>query len=110
MTATKGFDDVIAGLPSWMVPSRRLLRRLQAKALALLCATSLAVTSVLPARAQPISLIRDTEVEELLKDYSRPIFRAAGLEAQNIDMRIVQSDAFNAFVMDGRNVFTPRFG
>jgi predicted Zn-dependent protease len=60
---------------------------------------------VLPATAQRLNLIRDTEIEELLKDYSRPIFRAAGLESQNIDMRIVQSDSFNAFVMDGRNVF-----
>ena len=88
-----------------VVPSGSLLRRLRTRAVAVLCAASVAVTSVLPASAQPISLIRDTEVEELLKDYSRPIFRAAGLEAQNIDMRIVQSDSFNAFVMDGRNVF-----
>jgi predicted Zn-dependent protease len=105
VTATKGFANLIADLPAMLVPSRRLLRSLRTRGLAMLCAASVAVTSVLPAGAQPISLIRDTEVEELLKDYSRPIFRAAGLEAQNIDMRIVQSDAFNAFVMDGRNVF-----
>ena len=105
MTATKGFDHLIADLVSRVVPSRSLLRGLRTRSLAVLCAASVAVTSVLPARAQPVSLIRDTEVEELLKDYSRPIFRAAGLESQNIDMRIVQSDSFNAFVMDGRNVF-----
>lgn len=105
MTATKGFDDLIAGLFFKVAPSRRLLRRLRTSFLAALCAVSVAVSSVLPASAQRISLIRDTEVEELLKDYSRPIFRAAGLGAQNIDMRIVQSDSFNAFVMDGRNVF-----
>ena len=29
--------------------------------------------------AQGIPLIRDTETENLLKDYSRPIFKAAGL-------------------------------
>jgi len=105
VTATKGFDHLIADLVSRVVPSRSLLRALRTRSLAVLCAASVAVTSVLPARAQPVSLIRDTEVEELLKDYSRPIFRAAGLESQNIDMRIVQSDSFNAFVMDGRNVF-----
>jgi predicted Zn-dependent protease len=105
VTATKGFDHLIADLVSRVVPSRSLLRGLRTRSLAVLCAASVAVTSVLPARAQPVSLIRDTEVEELLKDYSRPIFRAAGLESQNIDMRIVQSDSFNAFVMDGRNVF-----
>jgi predicted Zn-dependent protease len=108
VTATKGFANLIADLPSMVGLSHSLLRRLRrlrTRGLAVLCAASVALTSVLPARAQPISLIRDTEVEELLKDYSRPIFRAAGLEAQNIDMRIVQSDSFNAFVMDGRNVF-----
>lgn len=105
MTATQSFDDVVGDLFVKMGPSRRLLRRLGSSLLAVLCAVSLTLSSVLPASAQRISLIRDTEVEELLKDYSRPIFRAAGLEAQNIDMRIVQSDSFNAFVMDGRNVF-----
>ena len=50
-------------------------------------------------------LIRDTEVENLLNDYARPIFRAAGLGTGRITMRIVRSDAFNAFVIDGRNVF-----
>lgn len=105
VTATKGFDDLIAHRCSRLAPSRRRLRRLGSGFLTVLCAVSVAVSSVLPACAQRISLIRDTEVEELLKDYSRPIFRAAGLESQNIDMRIVQSDAFNAFVMDGRNVF-----
>ena len=54
--------------------------------------------------AQGIPLIRDTETENLLKDYSRPIFRAAGL-GSHITMRIVKSDAFNAFVVDGLNVF-----
>ena len=54
--------------------------------------------------AQGIPLIRDTETENLLKDYSRPIFKAAGL-GSHITMRIVKSDSFNAFVVDGLNVF-----
>src|SRR5690606_36410422 len=52
-----------------------------------------------------ISLIRDTEIEALLNDYSQPIFRAAGLGTGRVKVRIVNSDSFNAFVMDGRNVF-----
>jgi predicted Zn-dependent protease len=58
-----------------------------------------------PAAAQGIPLIRDTEIERLLEDYSLPIFRAAGLGSQNIAIRIVRHDSFNAFVVDGRNVF-----
>ena len=63
------------------------------------------VAFVPPAAAQNIPLIRDTEIENLLNDYARPIFRAGGLGSGRIKVRIVQSDAFNAFVLDGRNVF-----
>jgi predicted Zn-dependent protease len=55
--------------------------------------------------AQGLPLIRDTEIENLLKDYARPIFKVAGLSAQNITMRIIRHDSFNAFVADGHNVF-----
>jgi predicted Zn-dependent protease len=54
--------------------------------------------------AQGIPLIRDAETEKLLKDYSRPIFKAAGL-GSHITMRIVRHESFNAFVIDGLNVF-----
>jgi predicted Zn-dependent protease len=54
--------------------------------------------------AQGIPLIRDAEIENLLKDYSRPIFRAAGL-GSHITVRIVKADNFNAFVIDGNNVY-----
>ncbi len=64
-----------------------------------------ALASAVPSAAQGIPLIRDTEIELLLKDYARPLFKAAGLGSQNISMRIVRHDSFNAFVADGRNVF-----
>ena len=72
-----------------------------ALALAYVLAATAATT---PAAAQGIPLIRDTEVENLLKDYSRPIFKVAGL-GTHITMRIVRHDSFNAFVVDGLNVF-----
>ncbi len=64
-----------------------------------------ALAPAAPARAQNLPLIRDTEIENLLNDYARPIFHAAGLGSGRIRVRIVQNDAFNAFVLDGRNVF-----
>jgi predicted Zn-dependent protease len=64
-----------------------------------------ALTSAKPAAAQNLPLIRDTEIENLLADYSAPIFRAAGLGTGRIKVRIVQNDMFNAFVLDGHNVF-----
>ena len=55
--------------------------------------------------AQGLPLIRDTEIERLLNDYSRPIFDAAGLGGGRVAIRIVRSRIYNAFVVDGRNVF-----
>lgn len=74
---------------------------------ATLALAALAASTIYPARAnaQYLSFIRDTEIETLLNDYSRPIFKAAGLGAQSIAMRIVKHETFNAFVLDGQNVF-----
>lgn len=66
-------------------------------------AVPLAISS--PAAAQALPLIRDTEIEALLTDYAKPIFRAAGLGSGRVTVRIVRNDAFNAFVLDGSNVF-----
>jgi predicted Zn-dependent protease len=57
------------------------------------------------ASAQGLPLIRDAESEQLLRDYTRPILRAAGLEKQNIQMVIINEPSFNAFVADGRRIF-----
>ncbi|MBV5268871.1 MAG: M48 family metalloprotease, partial [Afipia sp.] len=50
-------------------------------------------------------LLRDAETEQLLRDYTRPILRAAGLEKQNIQVVIINDPTFNAFVADGRRIF-----
>ena len=55
--------------------------------------------------AQGLRFIRDAEIEDLLAAYSRPIFKAAGLGSQGVKVRIIQDSSFNAFVLDGRNVF-----
>jgi predicted Zn-dependent protease len=83
------------------------------RALALVTALAVAASgdgpAVAPARAQDIPrgapLIRDTEIEQLLRDYSAPILRAAGLAKQNVKVVILNDRTFNAFVMDGRHIF-----
>ena len=83
------------------------------RALALVTALAVAAAGggpvVAPARAQDIPrgapLIRDTEIEQLLRDYSAPVLRAAGLAKQNVRIVILNDRAFNAFVMDGRHIF-----
>ena len=62
----------------------------------------------LPAKAQQgpgPRLLRDTEIEQLLRDYTRPILRTAGLEKHNIQVSIINDPTFNAFVADGRRIF-----
>jgi predicted Zn-dependent protease len=49
--------------------------------------------------------LRDAETEQLLREYTRPILRAAGLEKQNIQIVIINDPSFNAFVADGRRIF-----
>ena len=70
-------------------------------------AAALAFAPISAAFAQdkPPSVIRDTEAEQLLRDYTRPILRAAGLEKQNIQVVIIHDSTFNAFVADGRRIF-----
>lgn len=57
-----------------------------------------------PRQAGP-AVIRDAEIEDLLRDYTRPILRAAKLGAQNIEVVIIGDRNFNAFVADGRRIF-----
>ena len=52
-----------------------------------------------------LPLIRDAEIEQLLRDYTQPILKAAGLAQQNIQVIIINDRSFNAFVMDGRRIF-----
>jgi predicted Zn-dependent protease len=84
------------------------LRRKTSGLTAASVAAALALGPVAPVHAQqergPPTL-RDTETEQLLREYTRPILRVAGLERQNIQMVIVNDSAFNAFVADGRRIF-----
>jgi predicted Zn-dependent protease len=86
-------------------PASRRPARWRPASLAVIYAISASMAAISPAAAQNLPLIRDTEIENLLKDYSIPIFKAAGLGSQNIAMRIVNHESFNAFVVDGHNVF-----
>ncbi|AMN42806.1 M48 family metalloprotease [Rhodoplanes sp. Z2-YC6860] len=83
-----------------------------AHAVAVLAAVAVAVAPLpvpRPAYAQSIPrgipLIRDAEIEQLLRDYTIPILRVAGLAQQNVQVVIIQDRSFNAFVMDGRHIF-----
>lgn len=76
-------------------------------ALACVAASHLAVLSVSPASAQsaPSGIIRDTEIENLVRDYANPIFKVAGISKGTIDIILLGDRSFNAFVTNGRRMF-----
>ncbi len=95
-------------------PIRTRHRAPAARAIAVLTAIALCASgggpAVAPARAQEAALrglpvVRDAEIEQLLRDYAQPILQAAGLAKQNVRVVVLGDRSFNAFVMDGRHIF-----
>ena len=74
----------------------------------MLTAAALAAASI-PAAAQQGGggppIIRDAEIEQLLREYTQPILKAAGLAQQNVRVVIINDRSFNAFVADGHRIF-----
>ena len=72
-------------------------------------AVALAAGFLLPslaARAQGNqTIIRDAEIEQLMRDYATPVFRVSGINAGATKIILVGSRDFNAFVASGRKVF-----
>ena len=91
-------------------PIRTRRRAPAARAIALLTAVAVGTAGIAPARAQDsatrgLPIIRDAEIEQLLRDYAQPVLRAAGLAKQNVRVVVLSERSFNAFVMDGRHIF-----
>ncbi|MGH6917874.1 MAG: M48 family metalloprotease, partial [Geminicoccaceae bacterium] len=72
---------------------------------ALLAGALVALLPYVSARAQTISLIRDAEIEETLRQISGPILEAAGLGRNSVRIYIVKDPQLNAFVAGGMNLF-----
>lgn len=63
----------------------------------------ISVSFIQSAQAQrSLPLVRDAEIEGLLQDYTRPIFKAAGLGRNSIDVFLLNRNEFNAFVTGTR--------
>ncbi len=76
-----------------------------ARALAVLSLGAVvALAGSVSAFAQGVPVVRDAEIEALVRDYARPIFKAAGLSNAGIQIVLVNDQSFNAFVA-GRRLF-----
>lgn len=87
-----------------------MMRKLTALCLALVMAfTSLAVPGMAASKKRQqgpsLPLIRDAEIEGLLRLYTRPLFAAAGLKPSAIRVYIIKNDKINAFVAEGQRLF-----
>ena len=65
-----------------------------------------ALTSA-PAASQGnrIRLVRDAEIENIIRRYSTPIFNAAGLAGDSVAIHLVGDNRLNAFVAGGQRLF-----
>jgi predicted Zn-dependent protease len=67
-----------------------------------LAVLALSAATALSAAAQ--GLIRDAEIEGILREYSNPIFEAAGLRPEEVKIYIINDPTLNAFVAGGARV------
>ncbi len=106
MAMTRPFSRTQPPKQSSFPEAVTLRRRLQRTLRSLLClGIASAMLCAQAGAAYAVSLIRDSEIEALIADYATPIFRVAGLGSHGIQIHIVNDRSFNAFVIDGQNMF-----
>ena len=55
--------------------------------------------------AQQMPLIRDSEIEHIIRRWGDPLFDLASLDRKAVTIRLVNSSTLNAFVTGGQNIF-----
>lgn len=70
------------------------------------CIAAMAAMVAAPAASAvcPGPCVRDAEIEEILREYSDPLFAAAGLNPADVDIYLINDPTLNAFVAGGQNV------
>lgn len=78
-------------------------RAISASFIRLLAGLLFSLCLILQAQAQ--GLLRDTEIEDTLREFSDPLLRAGGLNPASVDIYLVNDQELNAFVTRGQNIF-----
>lgn len=76
------------------------LRSIARSGLGALAALCLTVSA-----AQAQGLVRDTEIEMVMREYTDPFLEAAELDPEAVDLYLIGDMEFNAFVTGGQNIF-----
>ena len=100
---TKLYDRLMKHLKTRLM-NRHLWRIANGFALVIFIAigNSLAPIGV---RAEGISVLRDTEIEQTVRALATPIWRAAKLDPEAVKFILVNDESLNAFVAGGQNLF-----
>ncbi|MGQ3299759.1 M48 family metalloprotease [Reyranella sp.] len=56
-------------------------------------------------QGQRLNLIRDAEIESTIRTFTIPIWKAAGLDPNGVEIMLVQDGSLNAFVAGGQRIF-----
>jgi predicted Zn-dependent protease len=80
-------------------------RRASLVAASLLAATAVFSANVAAAADTAPGLIRDTEIEEIIKKESAPVLVASGLRPEDVHFYLLGDKELNAFVAGGQNIF-----
>lgn len=84
---------------------RRIGRTALRPVLIFVLAVQMTIAMIPHATAQrQVPIVRDAEIEALVREYAQPILKAAGLGKSNIKIVLVNDQNFNAFVV-GRRIF-----
>lgn len=80
-------------------------KKILSKTFIVILITSFTHASVASAQGRGISLLRDAEIEQIIRDLSEPLFEAAELEKDAVATYLLNDTTINAFVMGGQNIF-----
>ena len=87
----------------------RTFRRAEAIIAAIVLLVALVVTlpgqAAAQGRPEKLEFIRDAEIEHILRTFATPIFKAAGIDPDSVDIILVKDQTINAFVAGGMNLF-----
>lgn len=61
--------------------------------------------SAFSSQAKAQTIIRDTEIENILREWSEPVIKAANMSPEQVNFILVQNPGINAFVAGGPNIF-----
>ena len=84
-----------------------MVSSLRSRIIAFAALLPLLAVSLAPAAAQEgrIRLLRDAEIEHIIRIYATPLFNAAGLDPTAISVYLIDDNRLNAFVAGGMNIF-----